>query len=106
MCSLERESPEEGSEMPELAGQKWYPPDQEKMKADAGGQGWGSGRLGWSLPVPGAVHRAGFQGRHSDCLSLNKPPVWDMKVHALGTCNSQTTCLRLWPVKTAGPGQS
>lgn len=48
-CVLLREFPEEGGEMPELADQKWYPPDRGKMKADTDGQGWGSGRLGWSL---------------------------------------------------------
>lgn len=78
--------------MPELADQKWHPPDPGKMQADAGGQGWGSGRCG-RLPVPGAVHRAGFQGRHSDRLSLGQLTVWDVKVHALGTCHSRTTCL-------------
>lgn len=92
--------------MPELADQAWYPPDQGKMRANAGGQGGGRGHLRWGLPVPGAVHRAGFQERHSDCLSLNKLPAWDMKVHTLGACNSKTTCLHLWTVKTAVPGWS
>lgn len=40
-----------------------------------------------------------FQGRHSDDLSLNKLTVLAVKVHALVTCNSRTTCLHLWPMK-------